>query len=92
MRPQPPRLSRAPYLMDVVDRLSRPHAPLRPKTGDDLIDRDSAGDRERAVATPILAALSRHAALRVPLGSASLQRSPPPVLLTSDAMQLYDAM
>ena len=36
-------------------------------------------DGERAVATPKLAALSRHPALRVPLGSASLQRSPPPV-------------
>ncbi len=36
-------------------------------------------DGERAVATPNLAALSRHPALRVPLGSASLQRSPPPV-------------
>jgi hypothetical protein len=36
-------------------------------------------DGERAVATPILAALSRHPALRVPLGSASLQWSPPPV-------------
>ena len=49
------------------------------------------GTGERAVATPILAALSRHDALRVPLGSASLQRSPPPVLLTSDAIQVYDA-
>ena len=37
-------------------------------------------DGERAVATPNLAALSRHPALRVPLGSASLQRSPPPIL------------
>ena len=58
---------------------------------DDLIDRDSTGARERAVATPIGTALSRHDALRVPLGAASLQRSPPPVLLTSDAMQVYDA-
>ena len=58
---------------------------------DDLIDGDSAEDRERAVATPILTALSRHAALGVPLGFASLQRSPPPILLTSDAMQVYDA-
>src|SRR4029434_8302161 len=32
------------------------------------------GDGKRGVATPILAALSRHAALRVPLGFASLQR------------------
>ena len=37
-------------------------------------------DGERAVATPNLAALSRHPALRVSLGFASLQRSPPPLL------------
>src|SRR5262245_3973557 len=42
---------------------------------------DNVRDRERAVATPIVAASSRHAALRVPLGSASLQRSPPPGLV-----------
>ena len=46
---------------------------------DDLVGGDSVGGRKRAVATPIVAALSRHDALRVPLGFASLQRSPPPV-------------
>ncbi len=53
--------------------------------------RDNVWARERAVATPILTALSRHDALRVPFGFASLQRSPPPLLFTSDAMQVYDA-
>src|SRR5262245_29223596 len=48
---------------------------------DFLNERDSAGGKERAVATPILAALSRQVALRVPFGFALLQRSPPPVLV-----------
>ena len=39
------------------------------------------------MATPTLAAGSRHAALGVPFGSASLQRSPPPALLTRNAIQ-----
>jgi hypothetical protein len=43
-------------------------------------------DSERAVTTPNLTALSRHAALRIPLGDASLQRSPPPPLLTKNAV------
>jgi hypothetical protein len=55
------------------------------------IFRDECGDGKRAVATPIGTALSRHDALRVPFGFASLQKSPPPVLLTSDTMQVYDA-
>jgi len=57
---------------------------------DDLIDRDSTGARERAVATPIGTALSRHDALRVPLGAASLQRSPPPAFLIGHVISVDD--
>jgi len=55
-----------------------------------LAEENRDGARKRAVATPIGTALSRHDALPVPLGSASLQRSPPPAFLIGHVISVDD--